>query len=154
MEIGFGGFAGLVDRADHGQRLVLPIFVLCDQHRQAKVRMRLERYRKTCSRIVLFVCHSRSLLVQRWITPDAQKIKGNLAIPGPKNPPWPELIGSDSRLRNRAVELGSGHSNVAQVTAPKHRNDQFVVLYCGLREYLLKLMRLGVLAEISCPFGN
>src|SRR5947199_7646961 len=47
-----------------------------------------------------FVCHSRSLLVQRLITPDAEKIKPNLSLRTKKSPPRPKPGG---RGRDRGL---------------------------------------------------
>jgi hypothetical protein len=69
-------------------------------------------------------------------------------VPGGHERAWATLR-SDAFLRHWAVELGSGYCYVAQRAAPKHRDNQLIVHYFGLREDLFELVGSRVLAEIS-----
>src|SRR5713226_7287516 len=77
--VALGGVAGRVDRGDDRHRFVLTVFALGDQHRQAKIRVGLERDRRSVVGRGLSggSCHLLYLLAP-FITPKPDTIKRNL----------------------------------------------------------------------------
>src|SRR5262249_10290955 len=57
---------------------------------------------------------------------------------------------SDTFFRNRAEELGSGHCDVAKVTAPKHRDNQLILHDFGFRKDLFKFGGFWIVGKVPC----